>query len=55
MATPDAMDDLWEEMEALEVGGEGIGRGSGGGSGVDYLAPGEVFITKKLICSWYQF
>ena len=30
MATPDAMDDLWEEMEALEVGGEGIGGGSGG-------------------------
>ena len=30
MATPDAMDDLWEEMDAFEVGGEGIGRGSGG-------------------------
>ena len=29
-ATLEAMDDLWAEIEALEVGGEGIGRGSGG-------------------------
>jgi len=31
LATPDTMDDLWEEIEALEVSGDSIGGGKGGG------------------------
>jgi len=30
LATPDTMNDLWEEIEALEVSGDTIGGGNGG-------------------------